>query len=242
MDSIVALLKDTPIPTILVVSGIVFLFLALVGNITGKLEMPPARQKWSALVSVLLLAAGLMLYILPLRPQGLQDMSSAPPSLTAATQPAAVVQPLSTQSGSASPVIADGAANPAPEGGEGCLEEIFSGISADRVERFEVGVQDKRFSTNQAKNDPAGIVLVELGRPVVALTFIIFEEDNLFKVGSVVDAACQPVEYANSSRGGARDVLQNWDSLEVTTGTGVYSMRFGYFDGMVELDTRNIQE
>ena len=65
MDSIIGLLKDTPIPTILVVSGIVFLFLALAGSVAGKLEMPPARQKWSAFASFVLLTAGLLLYILP---------------------------------------------------------------------------------------------------------------------------------------------------------------------------------
>ena len=44
MDSLIALLQDTPIPTILVVSGVIFLFLALAGQIAGKLEVPPARQ------------------------------------------------------------------------------------------------------------------------------------------------------------------------------------------------------
>jgi hypothetical protein len=74
MDSIVSVLKDTPIPTILVVSGIVFLFLALAGQIAGRLEVPPERQKWSALAGALLLSAGLLLYLIPAHPQALKGL------------------------------------------------------------------------------------------------------------------------------------------------------------------------
>jgi hypothetical protein len=83
--------------------------------------------------------------------------------------------------------------------------------------------------------------LTDLGQPVIALTFILFEDDELFKIGSVVDASCQAVEYGNE-RGGARDTLQNWDALEVKTATAVYYLRFGYFSGEVELVTSKTQE
>jgi hypothetical protein len=85
-------------------------------------------------------------------------------------------------------------------------------------------------------------MVLELGEPVLAITYIYFEEDSLFKIGSVVDAACQPLEFANASRGGAREVLENWDSLAVSVGNEVYNLRFGYSGGIVELDTRKFQE
>ncbi len=242
MDSVIALLQETPIPTILVVGGLIFLFLALAGKISGKLEMPPERQKWSGVASAVLLSTGLLLYILPLRTQGLAERSSATLTLVATTEQAALVQPQSVQSSQASPSLPDSDALSTLDADGECFVDLFAGISPNQVESVETGVEDERFSTHQTKNDPAGIILTNLGRPVVALTYIVFEEDNLIKISSVVDASCQPVEYFNSSRGGARDVLLNWDSLKVTTGTGVYSMRFGYFDGMVELDTLLLQE
>jgi hypothetical protein len=242
MDSVIALLQETPIPTILVVSGLIFLFLALAGKISGKLEMPPERQKWSGVASAVLLSTGLLLYILPLRTQSLVEKSNATLTPVAPTEQATLVQPQSVQSSQASPSLPDGYALTALDAYGECFVDLFAGISPNQVERVETGVEDKRFSTNQMKNDPAGIILTNLGQPVVALTYIVFEEDNLIKISSVVDASCHPVEFINSSRGGARDVLLNWDSLKVTTGTGVYSMRFGYFDGMVELDTLLLQE
>jgi hypothetical protein len=148
-----------------------------------------------------------------------------------------IVQPPSAQSGGVSPTPPGGAASPVLGEGEKCFEDIFSGISADRVKRIEVGGGDELLSTRQTKKDPAGIILTDLGQPVVALTFIFFEDNALFRIVSVVDASCQPVEYKNASRGGQRDALQNWDYLEVTTGTGVYSLRFSYSSGTVEVIT-----
>jgi len=79
--------------------------------------------------------------------------------------------------------------------------------------------------------------VTDFGQPVVAVTFIFFENNALFKIVSVVDASCQPVEYKNATRGGQRDALENWDTLEVTTGTGVYYLRFGYSTGAVSVGT-----
>lgn len=64
MSDILAL-KDTPVPTILVIGGMVFLFLAIVGQITGEIKVPSGRQKISAVLGVVLLASGILLYVLP---------------------------------------------------------------------------------------------------------------------------------------------------------------------------------
>jgi hypothetical protein len=50
MDSIIAALKDTPLPTILVVAGIAFLLLAVAGQIAGRIVVAPERQRWSAII------------------------------------------------------------------------------------------------------------------------------------------------------------------------------------------------
>lgn len=253
MDSLISLLNDTPIPTILVVSGVVFLFLALAGQIAGKLEVPPARQKWAAAIGAVFLGAGLLLYLAPSPAKGGTSLPGAPQvdissnpvqaagSLTDAGQAELDQQPV-VESGEASPAISGAAGALAAEGLEECLNALFSGIASDRIVMVESGTADKDLlSPQQTKKDPAGIVLLELGQPVVALSYFFFEDDELFKIGSLVDGACQPVDYANGSRGGDRNVLQNWDTLEVTSGTNVYALRFGYSGGVVDLGTSKFQ-
>lgn len=265
MDSLIALLQDTPIPTILVVSGVIFLFLALAGQIAGKLEVPPARQKWAAATGAIFLGAGLLLYLapsalggasLPRAPQA--EISSNPiqPRLwrdqAGAISPGEGQAPVSGQtqvdqqpvveSGGASSDISGAAGAPAAEGLEECLNALFSGIAPDRIVLVESGTADKDLlSPQQTKKDPAGIVLLELGQPVVALSYYFFEDDELFKIGSLVDRSCKPVEYANGTRGGDRNVLQNWDTLEVTSGPNVYALQFGYSGGVVDLGTSKFQ-
>lgn len=83
-------------------------------------------------------------------------------------------QPPSPQSGGESPTPAGGAANRVQEEGGSCFGDFFSSLSADQVERFEVGVKDKRFSSDTGEEGGrTGIVLTDLGQPVIALTFIL---------------------------------------------------------------------
>lgn len=236
MDTLVAVLKDTPIPTILVVSGIIFLFLALAGSVAGKLEMPPARQKWSAAVSFVLLTTGMLLYITPAAPQSgvppsREGVSSATPLPVAATQPAAPTAALGSQ-GSSQPALASSGAL------EGCLADFFTGIPAERIASLEVGAGSELIT---APDQPSGIVLEEFGQPVAALGFMFFEEGEIFKVIAAVDGTCEPVGVRNSSRGGAGDTLQNWDTLELTTFSGTFTLRFGFYAGETSVETGKIQ-
>jgi hypothetical protein len=65
MESVLAALKDTPIPTILVIAGIVFLLLAIAGQLAGRIVVAPERQRWAAIIGSVLLAAGVVLYVVP---------------------------------------------------------------------------------------------------------------------------------------------------------------------------------
>lgn len=250
MDSMIGLLKDTPIPTILVVSGIIFLFLALAGSVAGKLEMPPARQKWSAVASVVLLVSGLLLYILPASPEAaatsptpLPQIASQPSAPTAAlvdVQAGAQAGALADQSSSQPVAPVAAVSNPEAGGGavgEGCLAEFFAGIPENLIVSLEVGAgKTLPFEPEQ----PAGMVLEEFGQPALALSYMFFEDDHIFKIIAAVDNACQPVPFANASRGGAPEVLQNWDTLEVTAAGGVYALRFGYDTGEASVGTSKI--
>jgi hypothetical protein len=50
MESVLTALKDTPIPTILVVAGIAFLLLAIAGQLAGRIVVAPERQRWAAFI------------------------------------------------------------------------------------------------------------------------------------------------------------------------------------------------
>jgi hypothetical protein len=65
MESVLAALKDTPIPTILVIAGIVFLLLAIAGQLAGRIVVAPERQRWAGVIGSVLLAAGIVLYVVP---------------------------------------------------------------------------------------------------------------------------------------------------------------------------------
>ena len=65
MESIIDTLKDTPIPTILVIAGILFFLLAIAGQLAGRIAVAPERQRWAALIGGGLLAIGLALHIVP---------------------------------------------------------------------------------------------------------------------------------------------------------------------------------
>jgi hypothetical protein len=66
MESVIKALKDTPIPTILVVGGMAFLLLAIAGQLAGRIVVAPERQRWAALIGGGLLTIGLALHIVPL--------------------------------------------------------------------------------------------------------------------------------------------------------------------------------
>jgi hypothetical protein len=243
MDSVIALLKDTPIPTILVLSGIVFLFLALAGQIAGKLEVPPTRQKWAAAAGAVFLSVGLLLYLAPGLPRASLAEGMPEPTRTALPEIAAVdptgepQEPTPAQGAVPSPPSSIAANSSATEGGEDCMTTIFSDITSERVVRVESGSSKELLGIQQTKEEPAGIILLELGKPIIVLTYNFVEDGEVFKIGAVVDGACQPMEFDNTSRGGPKEVLQNWDTLEVKSGATNYTLRFGYYGGMVSLVT-----
>jgi YARHG domain len=59
MDSYLKLIKSTPLPVILIVSGILFLLLSITGGISGKIMVEPGKQKFAAVVGILLLLVGI---------------------------------------------------------------------------------------------------------------------------------------------------------------------------------------
>jgi hypothetical protein len=65
MQEILSALRDTPIPTILVVSGVLFLLLSVADQFAGKISINPARQRLAVVIGSVLIILGISLYILP---------------------------------------------------------------------------------------------------------------------------------------------------------------------------------
>ncbi len=59
MDSYLKLIQSTPLPVILIVSGILFLLLAITGGISGKIMVEPGKQKFAGIAGILLLLVGI---------------------------------------------------------------------------------------------------------------------------------------------------------------------------------------
>ena len=122
---------------------------------------------------------------------------------------------------------------------EGCLDDFFSGVPQELMNRIEIGAL--KINLNAQDKTLAGLIIEEFGQPVAALTFAIFEDEEFFKIGAVVDAACLPTSFENISRGGPADVLQNYDTLKVITASAAYGLRFSYGAGISSLDTEKIE-
>ena len=97
MGDVLKVLKDTPIPTILIWAGLFFLLLALVSKLGGLIEVQPNQKLPAIVIGLLLLTLGLSLTLIP--PIGSNSQStSQPPSLspsppTSSPSPSAIPPP-----------------------------------------------------------------------------------------------------------------------------------------------------
>ena len=65
MAEIFKILKDTPIPSILVVGGILFLLLSFVRKVGSSIELEPTKTWLVAIIGVILLCSGIALSLIP---------------------------------------------------------------------------------------------------------------------------------------------------------------------------------
>jgi hypothetical protein len=97
-------LEDTPVPTILVVAGILFILLAIAGQFEIKiLKIPPLASLWQRLFAGIggtsFLIVGLLIYLLPISPLGITHLSPGTstvvpsPMLTTAPSPTPTLDP-----------------------------------------------------------------------------------------------------------------------------------------------------
>jgi hypothetical protein len=94
MESVFTALKETPLPTILVIAGIAFLLLSMAGQLIGHITVPPERQRWAGATGIVLLLAGIALHVIPQVWPNASGTRNAPPSRSS-TPPAEELPPTS---------------------------------------------------------------------------------------------------------------------------------------------------
>jgi len=65
MDALIRLFTETPLPRFLIVAGILFLLLFVLGKLGAKIVVDPRRQKYAGIIGAILLFAGVVLDINP---------------------------------------------------------------------------------------------------------------------------------------------------------------------------------
>jgi hypothetical protein len=102
MENVITALKDTPIPTLLVIAGIVFLLLSIAGQLAGRITVPPERQRQATIIGCLLVVVGVALHVMPSRlippePQGVPAPTPHKPVPKEDQPPQTSTTPPSTQ-------------------------------------------------------------------------------------------------------------------------------------------------
>ena len=126
-------------------------------------------------------------------------------------------------------------------GSDDCFE-YFQGMPKDRVKTLEEGAQDVQLiGPHQSKDEAIAIKFTENNQPIGAIKFYFYSNNNMFKVETVVDSNCQPIEeYSNIDRGGDKHVLQNWDTLQIRFEDSTYELCLGYDAGMIDTNFRRV--
>jgi hypothetical protein len=113
-----------------------------------------------------------------------------------------------------------------------CVAALLSGVSRDRVDTVEVGMQGVEvIGSHQTLNTPFVLLLTENGQRIGAMRIRLYQASNssgdLYKIEQAIDAGCANVEQMRNSRGGNPRDLMNWDTLRATLGAHQYDLRIG---------------
>ncbi len=83
MAETLSILKDTPIPTLMILGGIALLVLSVASSIGGKVKVNRDRQKWSGITGLLLVLIGVLLYVV--RPASVTGGATTPTAIAVVT-------------------------------------------------------------------------------------------------------------------------------------------------------------
>lgn len=112
----------------------------------------------------------------------------------------------------------------------GCLGGVFHGIPVARTTTVEAGASaEPAVRGGEGLSGPVGLRLTDSGRTVGGVAFSYFPTSQLFKIASVVDAACKPVSDLEDVDRPSQDPhsLANWDTLALRLDGKLYDLRLG---------------
>ncbi len=219
MDKVIETILSAPISTLLIVAGVGFLAITVLGKISNTLNAGKTGRIVSGAIGTALLIVGLSLSFKTTN-VSLPPTRSPYPDVTANPLSPNPTIPLSSLSKSSK-----------------CLQQSLQDIPPDRIVTIESGKQDAQIiRPDQSKDQPIAIRLTDNGSLVGMIKFQFYSSSQIFKIQSVIDAQCRPVEdYRNTSRDGDKHVLQNWDEWKIRLGDSAYTTRLGYASDSIEL-------
>jgi hypothetical protein len=109
-----------------------------------------------------------------------------------------------------------------------CTGAYFSGIPQDRIARIEAGpTAFDVLGSHQPKEVPVGLELTVSGGRIGGMRFQWVAATRVFKIQSVVDAGCVPVDnFSNPARPGARpSEVPDCQGLEIPLAGARYRLR-----------------
>lgn len=87
IDDYLKLLRDTPVPSLLVIGGIAFLLLSVLQKAGASVETKPGKERFSIISGIILLLCGIGLYLVPPAQQTIATATSLPSILPNTQQP-----------------------------------------------------------------------------------------------------------------------------------------------------------
>ena len=98
-----------------------------------------------------------------------------------------------------------------------CFGEYLQGIPADRVGELEAGGYEDVISETEPKAGPIGMRFTDFGEPIGGMRFAFFPDSGVYRIESVVDAACEPVGDYEVQNSGDKTVWPDSDYVRSAT-------------------------
>jgi hypothetical protein len=126
-------------------------------------------------------------------------------------------------------------------GDEKCLTLYFADIDSAKLVPIEVGsiYQSVSLSNEDLSKEfvgPFGIKLTQNGKMIGAFTFLLFRENELVKLTSIVDSNCQKIsEYSSTSNSGDPNAIVGVGDLLFQLAEARFGMKFHHGSDYIAL-------
>jgi hypothetical protein len=145
MLEILKILRDTPLPIVLVIGGLIFLLVPFIRSVSDKVEIETTNKGFAGFIGFILLAIGIGLYVIPTiaSQASTPDATTIAPSPTLTSSLTATVPP-NNSANRPSPVhIVNGSNYSMPEGWFWvCTGDFSTQINGTKKAWYDVGISN----------------------------------------------------------------------------------------------------